>query len=320
MSIPVNDLIERYPIIKKMMKLEPVFWQNQGVLPPHFPINGVDIDIIKDAAERFDRFKPFLMTAFHEYKQTNGEVESPLIKIPNMKKAIEKNFATSIKGNLYLKSDDMLPVAGSIKARGGFHEVFSIAEKIAHKHHLLKSKEDDYSYLLQPSCREVFSQYSIGVGSTGNLGLSIGMMSSKLGFNVTVHMSVEAKRWKKELLRQNGVEVIEYESDYSEAIKNGREQCSKNKNCYFIDDENSVELFAGYAVAALRLKEQLEKEQITVDVNHPLFVYLPCGVGGGPGGVTFGLKAVFKGAVHCFFAEPTHSPAMLMGLVTKKHR
>lgn len=272
---------------------------------------------IQDVEDRFHRFASYFEVAFPETKQYKGLLESEITKLQNMHKWLEEQYETKLPGDFYIKRDDLLPISGTIKSRGAIYEVLKYAEKLALEQGMLNNIHENYEVFASEEFRVFFSQYNLTVGTTGNLGISVGAMGRALGFQVTVHVSADAKQWKKAYLRERGVEVVEHATNFSKAVELGRAASEADPKSYFVDDEHSEELFLGYTVGGYRMKRQLEEANIAVDADHPLFVYLPCGIGGSPSGITFGLKQAFGDHVHCIFAEPTKMPSMLIGLDTE---
>ena len=340
MNFDLDQLKQDYPVTASIAACQEVYWDNPKVATgktadgtsddakagqaadTHADAKaGQPIVDIDDAEARLLRFAPYIEKVYPEV--LDGIIESDLAEIPEMKETLAIDTGgvlrpVEVQGRLFLKCDSHLPISGSVKARGGIYEVLKFAEKVAVDSGKL-SYEDDYSVLAEPEFRQLFGKYSVAVGSTGNLGLSIGIMSAQLGFQVTVHMSADARQWKKDMLRSKGVTVKEYPDDYEAAVAQGRREAEADPNCHFVDDENSLDLFAGYAVAGRRLKAQLAARGITIDEDHRMYVYLPCGVGGAPGGVTYGIREEFGDNAFCFFAEPTHAPCMILGLATGLH-
>lgn len=319
MDAKIKKLIDTNLDLANAAALRETCWLNPALMPSERQDAGpISLEQVEDARARLVRFAPYIATVFPETAVFGGIIESPLERIEKMQQFLNTKYKSDIVGKLYLKMDSHLPISGSIKARGGIYEVLKHAEDLACEEGILK-ETDDYAILAKQEFKDFFGRYTIQVGSTGNLGMSIGIMGAQIGFKVIVHMSSDAKQWKKDLLRARGVTVIEYPTDYCAAVEEGRINSQKDQMSYFVDDENSVNLFLGYSVAGKRLQNQLGEIGILVDKEHPLFVYLPCGIGGAPGGVAYGLKQIFGDYVHCFFTEPVEACCMLLGMASGKH-
>lgn len=295
-------------ILGRLREKRPSLWINPGAgQAPEAAKPAIDIAAAED---RLDRAQPLLAKLFS--RSAAGRLtHSPLVAADALGAALG---ASNQMGRWLIKADHELPIAGSVKARGGFHEVLAYAERLAVEQGLV-APGAPLTALASPEARELFSRHSVVVGSTGNLGLSIGLISAALGFRAIVHMSSDAKEWKKQRLRDHGVVVIEHAGDYANAVAQGRREAEADPSSHFVDDEYSLDLFVGYAAAARELAAQLAEQNIAVDAQHPLFVYIPCGVGGAPGGIAFGLKQLFGDHVHCVFAEPAASPCMMVQMI-----
>lgn len=303
------------PAREDVLAGRPALWLNpnlqpDGICDPSLPIHPAQVS---KAETNWRILAPVLKACFPELEATNGKILSQLIEAKDLRIAL--GYAGPEYGRVFVKADNDLPVAGSIKARGGVYEVFMYAKQMAEKRGIL-TPGGDITVLASAQARTLFAQHTIAVGSTGNLGLSVGIAARALGFRAVVHMSSDAKQWKVQRLTRLGVEVVQHKADYTTAVECARIDAEGDPTIYFVDDERSEMLFFGYSAAASELAAQLEAAGVTVDEEHPLFIYLPCGIGGAPGGAAYGLKAIFGDAAHAFFVEPVQSPCALVHMMS----
>ena len=179
-----TDSLDPKAIHATLVSDQPWLWLNPDYEQPQ---NGdLSLSDMQGAEARLQRFAPLLMHLFPELEQAKGIIESELRPADNMQLGLaqevkhifntpDDNLTSSIPGRLWVKTDHQLPVAGSIKARGGIYEVLCVAEQLALEAGLL-GKVDSYTVLACAPARQLFSQYTLSVGSTGNLGLSIGLL------------------------------------------------------------------------------------------------------------------------------------------------
>ena len=193
----VRKLMEENPTVRALAEEREILWLNPKLASFEtarggLPLSMADVD---DAEARLARFAPFIMKKFPETAEARGIIESELREAAAMKERLCDKYGAKIEGRLFVKMDGDLPIAGSIKARGGIYEVLKHTEELALEHGLLRDG-DSYEKLASDEARKFFSQYTMQVGSTGNLGLSIGIMSAAVGYNAVVHMSADARAWK----------------------------------------------------------------------------------------------------------------------------
>ena len=107
-----------YPLLKKIINTDEVFWLNPKYQKdPNNDVLEITLADIKEAEARLKRFAPYIQEVFPETKESNGIIESALEDIDDFKSELVDLFNTDMPGQLYIKRDDNLPIAGSIKAK-----------------------------------------------------------------------------------------------------------------------------------------------------------------------------------------------------------
>ena len=108
-----------------------------------------------DAEARLNGFTTALMVLFPSLIHARGIIESPLLDADRLQLRMSPRGGPV--GRWLIKADHALPVAGSVKARGGVYEVLLHAESVARRHGLMNVTDDGVMLALPPA-RELFAR------------------------------------------------------------------------------------------------------------------------------------------------------------------
>ena len=120
-------------LTQRLQAREPLLWLNPARAPVRRALaevaatHVIGLADIEAADALLRRWGPALVRLFPELAASGGVIESPLIELPDAHPVT----GVEIKGRSLIKADHALPVAGSIKARGGIYEVLAHAEQLA---------------------------------------------------------------------------------------------------------------------------------------------------------------------------------------------
>ena len=111
--------LQHDPLIQSLQRYQEIFWFK----PERYSIDVglaqvcLTLQDVEDAEARLSRFAPYLAQVFPETQHTFGKIESELVHIPTMKKALSEQLQCEQSGAWYLKKDSHLPISGSIKSQ-----------------------------------------------------------------------------------------------------------------------------------------------------------------------------------------------------------
>lgn len=127
------------PARSDVLAARPTLWLNPVYRPGAIAEETLPIrpEMVDEAQANWKRLAPLLETCFPELRATGGAIRSDLVELKALRDAL--GFTAPEFGKVFVKADSALPVAGSIKARGGVYEVFLFAEQLARKEGLLNA-------------------------------------------------------------------------------------------------------------------------------------------------------------------------------------